>query len=99
MHQGGRLQDWFFALTLHEIDGQGGEGHGKSAGASIEGGRIAADPCEKKLRRIRDLRVHNSCFGVAQKKFSHRVTVFAVVSRMEFRERYFPDNFQGESYK
>jgi hypothetical protein len=39
-------------------------------------------------------------FGVGSpKKFSCAMTVSAVVSRMEFREKSFPETFQGESYK
>jgi hypothetical protein len=59
MHQGGRLQDWFFALPLHEIDGQAVEFLVDARRERIERGRIAAGPCEEKLRRIRDLRVHD----------------------------------------
>jgi hypothetical protein len=33
------------------------------------------------------------------KNICARVTVFALVSRMEFRKKYFPEKFKGEGYK
>jgi hypothetical protein len=57
MHQGRGLQDWFRALPLHEIEGQAVKFLVNARRESIECGRIAAGPCEEKLRRISDLRV------------------------------------------
>ena len=101
MHQGRRLQDGFFALPLHEIYGQAVEFLVNARRERIERGRIAAGPCEKKLRRISDLRVHShSGFRITRKdKVLHRsrIAVFALVSRMEFREKYFPTTFKEKA--
>ena len=64
MHQGRRLQDGFFALPLHEIYGQAVKFLVNARRERIERGRIAAGPCEEKLRRISDLRVSHSGFRI-----------------------------------
>ena len=71
-------------------------------GEHVERGRVAAGPGEQKLRSVCDWTV---CFHGGfrttgyREKYCAGVTVFARFSRMEVRERYFPDNFQGGSYK
>ena len=57
MHQSRRLQDGLFALPLHEIHGQAVKFLINARRERIERRRIAAGPCEEKLRRIRDLMV------------------------------------------
>ena len=59
MHQGGRLQDGFFALPLHEIYSQAVKFLVNARRERIERGRVAGCPCEEKLRCFRDLRVHD----------------------------------------
>ena len=59
MHQGGGLQDRFFALPQHEIDGQTVEFLVDARSKRIERLCIASCPGEKKLSCFRDLRVHD----------------------------------------
>ena len=59
MHQGRRLQDGLFALPIHEIYGQAVKFLVNARRERIERSRIAAGPCEQKLRRIGDLIVRS----------------------------------------